>query len=87
MRFNPASPVSVHPVATEARRISQKMPTLECRKDVAPIVATPDPGMLRRAKLARIARDGPNSSDTPQDVAESGWTPKDWNTVVKERYV
>lgn len=85
--FNTTIQASDNPHAVERRNIERmRIPMPECRKCVEPIVATPDPAMLRRARITRIARDGPNSSDTPADVLESGWKSKEWSTVVKERY-
>lgn len=46
----------------------------------------PSTDALRRATLQRIASQGPKSSDSPVDVAESGWTPKDWAENLRERF-
>jgi len=42
--------------------------------------------MIRAATIKRIAQFGPKTSDTPEDIAASGWKPKSMEETIKARY-
>lgn len=46
----------------------------------------PPADMLRAARLTRIRRDGPKPSDSPADIAESGWEPPPIEQVLQRRF-
>lgn len=50
------------------------------------LIAQIPPDAARRARLERIARDGPKYSDTEEDIAASGWVPLTMEENVRARY-